>query len=117
MLIKKAAVVVVAVTAALSVLPSMAGASTLPAFPAAWALPIVGPNSGNVGGVTGPCGTAVSGGQGPSGNTPVQVCQGGGLSFVGPDIGQIATVIGPTIISPAVVGNQIVTSAGNVAAG
>jgi hypothetical protein len=41
---------------------------------------------------------------------------GSGLSFVGPSIGQIATVIGPTIIGPAVVGNSIV-SAGNVAVG
>jgi hypothetical protein len=38
---------------------------------------------------------------------------GAGLSFTGPAIGQIATVIGPTIISPAVVGSPIVVSAGS----
>ena len=41
---------------------------------------------------------------------------GTGLSFVGPAVGQIATVIGPTIIGPAVIGN-VVVSAGNGAAG
>jgi hypothetical protein len=41
---------------------------------------------------------------------------GAGLSFVGPAIGQIATVTGPTIIGPAVIGTSVV-SAGNVAVG
>jgi hypothetical protein len=45
-----------------------------------------------------------------------QQCLGAGLSFVGPSIGQIATVIGPTIIGPAVVGTSI-QSAGNAAVG
>jgi hypothetical protein len=40
------------------------------------------------------------------------VCAGG-LSFVGPTIGQIDSVIGPTIISPAVVGNSISVSSGS----
>jgi hypothetical protein len=45
-----------------------------------------------------------------------QHCLGAGLSFTGPAIGQIASVIGPTIISPTVVGASIVVSAGNGAA-
>ena len=61
-----------------------------------------------------PCGTGVAGGMGsPSGPS---VCAGG-LTFVGPTTGQIASVVGPTIISPAVVGNTIIVSSGsNVAA-
>ena len=56
-----------------------------------------------------PCGTGVAGGMGsPSGPA---VCAGG-LSFVGPTTGQIASVIGPTIISPAVVGATIVVASG-----
>jgi hypothetical protein len=58
---------------------------------------------------TSPCGTAVAGGQGsPSGPA---VCAGG-MTFVGPTTGQIAAVIGPTIISPAVVGNTIIVASG-----
>jgi hypothetical protein len=61
----------------------------------------------------GPCGAATGPhGQGAVGGTSNQVCMGAGLSFIGPSIGQIATVIGPTIISPGFVGNVIV-SAGN----
>jgi hypothetical protein len=55
-------------------------------------------------------------GQGATAGTTDQVCNAGGLVYVGPAIGQVATVIGPTIIGPAVVGNLVV-SAGNVAAG
>jgi hypothetical protein len=55
--------------------------------------------------------------QGSFGITSAQLCNPGGLTFIGPAIGQIASVIGPTIISPAVVGNAIVVSAGNGRAG
>ena len=56
-----------------------------------------------------PCGTGVAGGQG-SPAAPA-VCAGG-LSFVGPTIGQISSIVGPTIISPAVVGNNIISASG-----
>jgi hypothetical protein len=66
---------------------------------------------------SGPCGTSTGvEGQGATGGTTAQICAGAGLTFVGPAIGQIATVIGPTIIGPAVIGN-IVVSAGNASAG
>ena len=53
-------------------------------------------------------------GVGPTGSPLEQVCAGfGNLAFVGPTIGQIATVVGPTIIGPAV-GVQAVASAGPV---
>ncbi|MDB5064899.1 MAG: hypothetical protein JWM18_1333 [Chloroflexi bacterium] len=53
--------------------------------------------------------------QGATAGTEAKVCQGSGLSFVGPAVGQVATVIGPTVIGPAQV--SAVVSAGNVGAG
>jgi hypothetical protein len=53
--------------------------------------------------------------QGATAGTETKVCQGGGLVFVGPAVGQVATVIGPTVIGPAQV--SAVVSAGNVGAG
>jgi hypothetical protein len=62
------------------------------------------------------CGTSQGGlGQGHVGST-ILTCQGSGLTFVGPSVGQVATVIGPTIIGPAFVDSSIV-SAGNVGVG
>ena len=55
-------------------------------------------------------------GQGPVAGTLATICTGAGLSFIGPAIGQVASVLGPTIIGPAVIGN-VVVSAGNGAAG
>jgi hypothetical protein len=53
--------------------------------------------------------------QGATAGTESKVCQGGGLVFVGPAVGQVATVMGPTVIGPAQV--SAVVSAGNVGAG
>jgi hypothetical protein len=56
---------------------------------------------------------------GPAGNpgtAPIQVCQGAGLSFVGPVIGQLGSVVGPTTIGPAVIG-VTAAAAGNVGVG
>ncbi|HTE61129.1 MAG TPA: hypothetical protein VK631_12320 [Solirubrobacteraceae bacterium] len=55
-------------------------------------------------------------GQGGTARISNQVCMGSGLSFVGPAVAQIASVVGPTIIGPSAVGTVIV-SAGNAAAG
>jgi hypothetical protein len=65
----------------------------------------------------GPCATGdTPSQQGATGGTTNSICQGGGVVFVGPSVGQVATVIGPTVIGPATIGNAIV-SAGDVAAG
>jgi hypothetical protein len=116
------------VSGALVVLPQVATASTLPTFPRlpSWTpaelsvpsteavAPGVGnPNSGNASSATGLCGASVAGGGGTAGYAASQNCLGSGLVFVGPAIGQIATVIGPTIISPGFAGTVNV-SAGNI---
>ena len=51
-----------------------------------------------------------------TGGTENQICQGGGLVFVAPAVGQVATVVGPTIIGPSQNGT-IFVSPGNVIAG
>ena len=52
-----------------------------------------------------------------TGGTENEICQGGGgLAFVAPAIGQVATVVGPTIIGPSQVGT-VVVSPGNVNVG
>jgi hypothetical protein len=121
--IPRALFAALAVTAALVVGAPAAGASALPAWSSpAWPqgtpafggdLPGVG-NSSNVGSA---CTSATSDGQGRTGGTQTHVCTGAGLTFIGPAVGQIATVIGPTIISPSVVMGASVVSAGNVAIG
>jgi hypothetical protein len=104
----KALLAVLALCGVLVGLPQAASAQDVPAFPAFGGGVGVGVPSAGLG--TSPCGTAIAGGQG----SPVApaVCAGG-LSFVGPTIGQIASVIGPTIISPAVVGTPVIVAAGS----
>jgi hypothetical protein len=65
-----------------------------------------------------PCSTIEIGptGQGGTAGTENQVCMAGGVVNVGPSVGQVATITGPTITGPAAVGSVIV-SAGNVAIG
>ena len=53
---------------------------------------------------------------GNPGTSPIQVCQGAGLSFVGPMIGQLGSVVGPVTIGPAVVGSAG-AAMGNIGAG
>jgi hypothetical protein len=103
-----------------------AGASTVPSgftFPAGFphyqaAPPLRAAPFAGTGVVSGPCSSAEGGDgrQGSTGSVLNVLCQGGGLTFIGPSIGQIATVIGPTIIGPAVIGSVIV-SAGNAVGG
>jgi hypothetical protein len=65
----------------------------------------------------GPCGISVGPqGQAGTGGTSYQNCLGAGLVFNGPSIGQVASVIGPTIIGPGVAAT-VVVSAGNGVAG
>ncbi|HEY6758165.1 MAG TPA: hypothetical protein VI318_01700 [Baekduia sp.] len=88
--------------------PAAAHAQAIPPFPS-WGGGIgVGVPSAGLG--ASPCGTAVAGGQG-SPAAPA-VCTSG-LSFVGPTIGQIAVVMGPTIISPAVINPTIIVASGS----
>ena len=55
-------------------------------------------------------------GQGGTAGNETVICNGaGGLTFVGPQIGQVANVIGPTIIG-SVVNGSVITSAGAAAA-
>jgi hypothetical protein len=122
MLKRKVPLAVLAVGAALAggASPAAADGFGFSGFPfTTGGAPAVGPGAGGGNAVgAGPCGTATGpNGQGTVGGSAAAVCQlGGGLAYIGPAIGQIATVIGPTIIGPAVIGNLNV-SAGNGVAG
>ena len=63
----------------------------------------------------GACNSGDAGGQGSGGIADPHNCLGSGLVFNGPMIGQIATIIGPTVIGPAVV--TVVQAGGSVGAG
>ena len=76
---------------------------------------VASPIGNPVGGVA-PCGRVTPEGQGGTGSSEQQICQGAGLVFVGPADAQIVSVIGPTIIGPTAVGN-VAVSAGDVAIG
>jgi hypothetical protein len=112
MLMRRTPLAAALAVAALAVSAPAAGAVTWPSFPAAPSIvPGVAPLPGNA---VGPCGTVSQEGQGRASGNEASVCQGAGLAFIGPSIGQIATVIGPTIISPGFVGT-VITTAGGVA--
>jgi hypothetical protein len=108
-----------AAAAALAVGAPVAGAITwptsagLPALSAAF--PVAGVPAA-AGQAVGPCGTISDEGQGRASGNEASVCQGAGLAFIGPSVGQLATIVGPTIISPGFVGTVILTT-GNVAVG
>jgi hypothetical protein len=124
MRLRKPLIVALGATAALAVAAPAAHASTLPAYhfsmptafagfkgtPVALSTPVGLPAGGAC---TTPTGVE---GQGRTGGNDIYSCMGAGLSFVGPSIGLISTVIGPTIISPGFAGSVIV-SGGNVNVG
>jgi hypothetical protein len=135
---RRLAVAALALGAALSMGVTAASASTLPmphftfpttgytfpagafSFPAtataAVAVAAIGANASSGGDVCGSS-SAQQGGNGPVAGATAQTCLGaGGLSFVGPAIGQISSIIGPTIIGPSV-GVTVIQSAGNVGGG
>jgi hypothetical protein len=101
---------------------SGAGAQTLPVgLPGIGAglggLPSVGATIGTSTGVGGQagsfgCGSNTPSTNGPAGGTTNQAC-GSVLSFIGPSVGEIASVVGPTIIGSTVIG-QVSVSAGPV---
>jgi hypothetical protein len=80
----------------------------------AWSWPFDTPNFDTIGGQIGPmgCGVNAPAGVGTAGGTTGESC-GAVLSFVGPAIGQVATVIGPTIIGGVVLA-PISVSAGPI---
>ena len=98
----------------------------LPAGALPWldypSLPALGGDFGAVGaGSGGICGDSSAsqggGGAGNAGGTANQVCLApGSLSFVGPSIGQVSSIIGPTIIGPAS-NISVIESAGSVGNG
>jgi hypothetical protein len=127
--LRKPIVAALAAAAALAVGAPSAGARTAPtdhfSIPAAYGgfegtpLTDVAFPSGGVGtAITpGPCGESRGAeGQASTGGTSNQACLGAGLSFVGPSVGQVASVTGPTIIGPVFIGTSVV-SAGSAAVG
>jgi hypothetical protein len=103
--------------AALAVGAPAAGAAGPTPFGGFGTIPIGGLQSPGPGVGTAACGPAVGTDlQGRTGGSDISVC-GSGLTFIAPDVGPISSVIGPTIITAAFVGNTTVTSAGNVAVG
>jgi hypothetical protein len=127
MRLRKPFIVALAAAAALVVAAPAAHASPAPAYhfsmPTGFAgfrgMPVALPTPVDlpVGGAAEACETP-SGveGQGRTGGNDIYTCIGAGLSFVGPSIGLISTVMGPTIISPGFAGSVIV-SGGNVNVG
>jgi hypothetical protein len=124
MRLRKPLIVALAATAALAVAAPAAHASAVPAYhfpmPTAFAgfqgTPVALPTPVDLpGGEACSTPTGVEG-QGRTGGNDIYSCMGAGLSFVGPAIGLVSTVIGPTIISPGFAGSVIV-SGGNVNVG
>jgi len=119
-----AAAVAGGLAAAAAGTPASASAATLPSWSGAlpsWNIPasfsgFTPPlGDGGVGSRDGVCGSSSGAeGQGGTAGTNAYICAGSGLVFVGPAIGQIASVIGPTIIGPATIG-AISVSAGDSA--
>ena len=113
---------VLAVAGTMSLLALAAPAAGASAFPwqstfrsTAVAFPWPGSfgNTANIGGQAGPlgCGSNAPAGNGAAGGTTNQSC-GSVLSFIGPSIGQIASVVGPTIIGSPLA--TVIVSAGPV---
>lgn len=99
-----AALIAATVTLATGVAPADAAPSVAPSPT---------PNALLTPGESYPCGTIVIGDQGETAGTEAKVCLGAGLAFVGPAVGQVSSVVGPTIIGPGVVG-QVIVSSGSV---
>src|SRR5258708_17072120 len=104
---QKRLAVVLAVTGVLAIGGSVAGAGAASAA----GLPLF---DGVPGGAEACSNTNVEG-QGATAGTENKICQGSGLTFIGPSLGQAATMVGPTFVGTPLIGTSVV-SAGNVAA-
>jgi hypothetical protein len=112
MLLRRTPIALAAAIAALAVGVPAAGAITWPTTFAG--LPPVAPSGLSLpGNAAGPCGTISNEGVGRAGGNEASVCQGAGLAFIGPSVGAVATIVGPTIMSPGFVGT-VIQSTGNV---
>jgi hypothetical protein len=111
MLMRRTPLAAALAVAALAVSAPAAGAVTWPSFAG---VPSLLPAAALPGNAVGPCGTVSQEGQGRVSGNEASVCQGAGLAFIGPSVGQVASVMGPTIISPGFVGT-VITTTGNVA--
>jgi hypothetical protein len=134
MLVRRILPAALAIAALLGATAPGASASTLPTpvfgLPAGalpwsgypWSLPALGGDVGAIGaGSGGICGDSSAsqggGGNGNAGGTANQVCLGpGALSFIGPSIGEVSSIVGPTIIGPAS-NISVIQSAGSVGNG
>ncbi|WP_028060726.1 hypothetical protein [Candidatus Solirubrobacter pratensis] len=97
--------------------PIPPGGGTIPigTYPGGWG-GLGGSGGDSITSASGACGYAAGNdAQGGVARPANLTCQGAGLVFVGPTTGQIATVIGPTIIGGAV--GNVNVSAGNGAIG
>jgi hypothetical protein len=114
-LIRRHLLAVAAATCLCAVAAPVSSASAV-TWPGSFASAFPGtlPSGNAVGGQTGSygCGTNAPSGNGPAGGTATQVC-GSTLAFIGPSIGQVASIVGPTIIGATVLG-PVTVSAGPV---
>jgi hypothetical protein len=106
MVLRKTPFALLAIGVALAVgAPTASGQAPVPGF--AFPFPAAGLAGQQCGSNMGQFGQASTAG--------TNACAGPGLTFIGPAIGQVASVIGPTIIGPVQVGTLIVS--GGAAAG
>jgi hypothetical protein len=110
------AAAIAAIGALAVVAPGPSAAATGFPVPSAFTGFVPGAAGNGIAGAFGPCSRPTAQGQGGTGTAGQQVCQLDGLSFIGPAIGQVATVIGPTIIGP-VANVNVAVSAGAVGVG
>jgi hypothetical protein len=113
--LRKATVAALAVGTALAVgaPAASAGIASPGQYPGA-AVQNIGPVGGNTAYTAGPCGTAAGAeGMGGTAGTENQVCVAGGVSPIGPSVGQSAAIVGPRIIGGPTVIRTSIVSAGN----
>jgi len=61
------------------------------------------------------CSPPTGEGLGAPGSITNAICNGAGIVFVGPAVGQVATVIGPVVIGPNNIGSSVVSAGPGIA--